>query len=321
MESAFQIKIVRENLALAIAIWAAAQRGVITAAFVPAETEFRNEDGDTVRIQSSLELQDSRELIRCAGNQIRGAFAFSALQTHRALEAVRPGTPLDEPDPDLRAARCVFYLLNQALTRNMMTPVWASPPEYARRFAVPAAGFYLDAAALEGKAITWDQFGGLTRYLSLLEYCRDRAAEAPPVWEKRPEAVIPAVVEAAPALREEPRPDPLTQLRPDVFPPQPVASPPVAAGITPAATPDVPSDGDPVSEFIAAQCTSGPESMSVAKDLYEAYVSWCQQRRLEPLAQRSFGMALTSRGFERRRRGRGKHWWVGVGLKTVQVAG
>jgi phage/plasmid-associated DNA primase len=60
--------------------------------------------------------------------------------------------------------------------------------------------------------------------------------------------------------------------------------------------------------------------MSVAKELYEAYVAWCEQRGLEPLAQRSFGMALTSRGFERRRRGRGKHWWLGVGLLTPELA-
>ena len=34
----------------------------------------------------------------------------------------------------------------------------------------------------------------------------------------------------------------------------------------------------------------------------------------EPLPQRTFGMQLTAQGFQRRRRGKGKHWWTGIGL-------
>ena len=37
------------------------------------------------------------------------------------------------------------------------------------------------------------------------------------------------------------------------------------------------------------------------------------------MAQRSFGMRLTALGFERRRRGKGKHWWMGIDLTESQV--
>ena len=35
---------------------------------------------------------------------------------------------------------------------------------------------------------------------------------------------------------------------------------------------------------------------------------------MDDVSQRSFGMQLTAMGFQRRRRGRGKHWWDGIKL-------
>ena len=79
MESAVQIRLVRENLALTIALWAAAQKGVITAGFLPNQSEVENDDGDLVRVSVPFEVRDNQELVRCVNNQIRGAFALSAL--------------------------------------------------------------------------------------------------------------------------------------------------------------------------------------------------------------------------------------------------
>jgi hypothetical protein len=336
VESAFQIKIVRENLALAISLWAAASKGVITAAFVPAKTEFPAENGEIVKVSSPLELRDNRELIRCTSNQIRGAFAFSALQTHRALEAVCSGSPLEEMDPDLRAARCIFYLLNHALNRDLMSPVWYGTVEYQRRFDVGPAYFSLDLPALEGKAVTWQDFGGLDRYLALLEYCSVRAAEAPPAWQRRvtpaqsaaPAAPADPISPASPTGETSGEVDYPAAALPDndfVTVPPPAATTPSTPSTTAAMDSLIPlSAGDPaadtVTAFIAAQCVTGSEAMSLAKDLYDAYSSWCQEAGRAPLAQRSFGIALTSRGFERRRRGRGKHWWIGVGLLASTLA-
>ena len=271
------IRMVKENLALSIALWAAAQRGAITAAYVPGKTEFKGLDDETITVDTPLQLRDNRELVRCVSNQIRGAFAFSAIQTHRSLEITCKGTPLQEPDPDLKAARCAFYLLNNTMTRDLLAPVWICPPDYRQCFEVRDVPFTLDASSLDGKEVFWDDFGGLQRYIALLQYCSDQ-------------------VEAK--LRQEA---------------EKLAG---AAGAGPAEELALP--GSPpklvVSDFVAARCQVGDDALIIAKDLYQAYLDWCRETGQEPLPQRSFGMQLTAQGFQRRRRGKGRHWWTGVGL-------
>ena len=73
--------------------------------------------------------------------------------------------------------------------------------------------------------------------------------------------------------------------------------------------------------FLAGGCVVGPTVNVMAKDLYSAYLEWCQDVSQEPLLQRSFGMRLTELGFQRRRRGRGRHWWLGVGLADAEEEG
>ena len=77
------------------------------------------------------------------------------------------------------------------------------------------------------------------------------------------------------------------------------------------------SASDPVSQFIGARCMIGPEAQTIAGGLYDEYLNWCQETGQETLGQRSFGMQLTKLGFTRRRRGRGRHWWQGIGLAGV----
>ncbi len=272
------IKMVKENLALSIALWAAAQRGVITAAFIPGKTEFKALTDETVEVDAPLELRDNKDLVRCVSNQIRGAFAFSAIQTYRSLETTYSGTPLQEADPDLKAARCAFYLLNNTMSRDLLAPVWICPPDYRDRFEVSEVAFVLDASALDGKEVFWDDFGGLQPYLALLEYCSDRVALAD----------------------------------------QSLSDPQQVQEQSPAIAPAAASSGErslaAIPDFISARCLVGEEAKIIAKDLYQAYIDWCQEQGQEPLPQRSFGMQLTAQGFQRRRRGKGRHWWTGVGL-------
>ena len=273
------IKMVKENLALSIALWAAAQRGVITATSVPAKTAFKALTNDFVEVDTPLELTDNRELVRCVSNQIRGAFAFSAIQTYRSLETTYKGTPLQEEDPDLKSARCSFYIFNKTMTRNLMTPVWICPPEYRDRYEVSPVPFTLDASALDGKEVYWNDFGGLQRYLSLLEFCCLRVAE-----DSHEALEVPVHSNGA--------------------------SPSIAG-----ASPNGKVSGlEDVLSFVADRCQVGEDSRIIAKDLYQAYIDWCRHRGEQPLAQRSFGMQLTAQGFHRQRRGKGRHWWMGVGL-------
>lgn len=285
MDAAVQIRLVRENLALAIALWGAAQKGVITAGFVPNRSEFLTTDGTLVKVSSPLEIHDSQELVRCVNNQVRGAFAFSVIQANRVLESVFGNSPIQADTSDLQAARCILHLLSKSLSQNLMTPIWVCPPDYRRRFDVSFVSFALDASELDGNKVWWDDFGGLNKYLDLLEFCsvevEGHSIETiySPPEEEVPEDPTPASVEDQPVAGE------LSD-----------------------------SSSDNVSRFIEDRCTTTSEDMTIAKDLYDAYVDWCAQQSEEPLGQRSFGMQLTSMGFQRRRRGRGRHWWLGIGV-------
>ena len=99
MEPFLQIQLGRENLALSIAISAAAQRGVITSAFLPGRVDFIGDSGQNVAVSTPLQLGDNRDLVRCVDNQIRGAFALSAINTHRILESQYGPFPLEDEDP------------------------------------------------------------------------------------------------------------------------------------------------------------------------------------------------------------------------------
>ena len=118
------------------------------------------------------------EVTRGAANQMRGAFALSALQAQRSLEDAFGGEPIREEWPELRAARSAMYLIGLAVNRSILQPVWECPPAYRRVFHIRRIGFTLNASALEGRALSWDDFGGLERYLQLLDYCASSANAA-----------------------------------------------------------------------------------------------------------------------------------------------
>ena len=278
--ASINIQMVRENLALAIAFWAAAQRGVITASSVPSKTAFKALSNDFVEVDTPLELNDSREMVRCVSNLIRSSFAFSAIQTYRSLETTYRGSPLQEEDPDLKGARCIFYILNKTVAQNLLSPVWHCPPEYQSRHEVRDVAFCLDASSLEGKEVFWDDFGGLQRYLALLEYCCLRVAEDTSGIVREPK-----IVDVEPQVKHS------------------------------ASRNGKISSVSDVVVFISDRCQVGEDEKVIAKGLYQNYIEWCYQRGETPLAQRSFGMQLTAQGFQRQRRGKGRHWWMGLGLQ------
>ena len=277
MEPALEIKTVRENLALALGLWAAARTGSITPLHLPAGRVVLTVDsGRPVEVTNTLGLKDQQDLVRCIANQARSAFAFSVLQTHRTLEHLCATQPLQESDADHRSARCTIRLLNGSLSRDMLMPAWECPPEYRQRFEVKPVHFLLDASTLDGKPVLWDDFGGLDQFLSLLDYCAG--------W------VQSGLLETVRSQEGVARPLPGLEDR--------SADPTAGAEL--------------LTEFIESRCVAGPEAQTTAADLYVAYTEWCRESGREPLAQRSFGMRLTALGFHRRRRARGRHWWQGI---------
>ena len=80
--------------------------------------------------------------------------------------------------------------------------------------------------------------------------------------------------------------------------------------------PEPASDQTSLDRFVADCCSVLAEGSSTARDLYIAYLRWCDENRQRPLLQRNFGLGLTGLGFHRRRRGHGRHWWLGIALKN-----
>ncbi len=72
---------------------------------------------------------------------------------------------------------------------------------------------------------------------------------------------------------------------------------------------------NPVARFVGDTCVVKDGEVTSARDLYIAYLRWCDETIEPPMPQRGFGMILSDMGFNRRRRGRGRNWsWWGVGL-------
>ena len=290
MEPALEIRMVWENLALAMAMWAGAKKGLITKDHLPTgNSVVPSGPGTLERVYNPLELRNEQELARCISNQLRGGVTFSAMLTQRTLEQVfgsSPGSsPLNEVDPDLRAARCSIYLLSTALSQGMLAPVWDCKGPYRSRFEVGSISFVLDASNLDGKPVYWEDIGGLEKYLGLLEYLADHLEQLGP---------DPGLLSG-----EQPGQDPDKTVvtdsteGPDQIP--------------------MPLIGDQsLAAFIEARCVLVPESYTIASELYSNYLGWCEGTGQHPLVQRSFGIQLTKLGFTRKRRGRGRHWWKGL---------
>jgi P4 family phage/plasmid primase-like protien len=69
---------------------------------------------------------------------------------------------------------------------------------------------------------------------------------------------------------------------------------------------------DTVGGFIAECCLTGPHYRAKADELYDAYKRWCERNRVADDGQRVFGMALTEKGYERKKSH--GNWWLGIAL-------
>jgi putative DNA primase/helicase len=65
--------------------------------------------------------------------------------------------------------------------------------------------------------------------------------------------------------------------------------------------------------FLEEKCVINKLVEAKAKDLYHAYLEWCEEVGEKPTSQRRFGMALTERGFERKKV-HGTYVYSGIGL-------
>lgn len=69
-------------------------------------------------------------------------------------------------------------------------------------------------------------------------------------------------------------------------------------------------------QFMSEVCVVSAKEACTARDLYVAYLRWCDLNQIPPVLQRTFGLGLSEIGFQRRRRNHGKHWWLGLSVAT-----
>ena len=312
-----------------MALFVASHRGLISAAFFPSGAEIELPDGEIIDAGIPLDLPDQQSLLRCAGNQIRSAFALSALQTHRELTMAYGDAPLSEPDADLRAVRAVIHLIDRSLDQNLLAPAWDVPTGYRQTFTAPALGFAFDGIHCHNQEIRWEHFGGLSRFLDLtlfVSYCIDGVDV--PMAARAATGDYGAIGELAAlhssdafnwelAFAEAGYGSGSGRLRHNS--PAVAGSDPSAGWVAPDSLPQ-PRIGiasqatkcGPVEDFVANACSTGDKAMTLAGDLYTSYARWCLENGYLAHSQRKFGLELRARGYQRKRRGKGRHWWLGV---------
>ena len=320
-----------------MAVYAASHQGLITATLVSNRADLRLDSGDIFDANVPLYVTDHRSLLRTAANQVRSSFAISAMQTQREAEtafgSVSHATyPATEPPLDpLWTARAVTYLIAQSVALDLMAPTWRIPPEFRRGYAIAEIGLVLDASGLHGEEVRWGHFGGLTCYLDLIlfmSHCLDGVEITTALQESTgnygtmgllADLQSDGVPSASPITentgygsgsgrlnRRSPwavtieTDAPAGWIAPD-GPPEPRIT--VASQAT---------EMGPIDDFLADACTTGSRSMNLAGDLYTSYANWCLDHGYLAHSQRKFGLELRARGYERKRRGKGRHWWIGV---------
>ena len=339
-----RVRLARENLGLAIGVYAASHRGLISPTLAPARLELTRRDGRPFDLDLPLVVSDQRSLLRATGNQVRAAFILAALQTQGEAERVfgpvgdAPAPAPDHPDASLWTARCAAGLIAASVGADPMAPAWRIPPAFRCRHAIPALNFALDATELDGREVRWGHFGGLPRYLDLtlfLSYCLDGidAATALPAALGRHGAIDAMALRPS---RQAPPASPVGDAggygsgsgRPARRGGQPDgingAETAAAGWVAPEGPPEPAfavasqaTEHGPIDAFVASACATASQAMTLAGELYTAYARWCLDQGYLAHSQRKFGLELRALGYERKRRGKGRHWWIGVAPRLM----
>ena len=338
-----EIRLVKENLAFAVALWKAVSSGRLSPESFRQQQRSDSPGFGGERDRPPNEL--SAELARGAGNQMRAAFALAALQARRSLAVAFPGEPIEEEFPELRTALSVMHLIALAVQRSVIQPVWECPTPYRRLFHIKRLGLRLNATGLGGRALSWDDFGGLEVYLELLEYCAASADAVPEEGYGDAPLILPfhlSRLEASGVIGAPQDIEPPTEVLPmrppsgytengqprfpfpakeaedkeDTEDASPAPTPATEASAAAAPGPGMTADArrEVVDRFLGERCETGIGRRILAGELYADFVSWCEAKEVDAISQRAFGLCLRAAGLTRKRRGHGKHWWMGVGL-------
>ena len=77
---------------------------------------------------------------------------------------------------------------------------------------------------------------------------------------------------------------------------------------------------DVLGTFLGDRCVVRPNVSATAKELYAAYVEWCEETGEKPLTQKAIGQRLAERGLETARLHGGVRAWKGIALRDEKTA-
>lgn len=87
------------------------------------------------------------------------------------------------------------------------------------------------------------------------------------------------------------------------------------------ATDEYRAEQDTIAAFLSDCCVVTPTAKAAIRDVYKAYLTWCETNGERPVSQRELGSRLVERGFERRRAHGGMWVWQGIGLVDLGYQG
>ena len=87
------------------------------------------------------------------------------------------------------------------------------------------------------------------------------------------------------------------------------------------ATENYRAEQDIIAAFLNDCCVIMPTAKAAIRDVYKAYITWCEENGERPLSQRELGTRLVERGFERGRAHGGTWVWQGIGLVNRGYSG
>ncbi len=94
-----------------------------------------------------------------------------AIAADEALNRHFGNQPLEEPDLQRRAARCIVYMIRCTGAHQPIRPIWVCKGPYNQVFEVPYLNVRLDCPSVDGQPVKASDFGGWSKLKMLVEFC------------------------------------------------------------------------------------------------------------------------------------------------------
>ena len=210
-------------------------------------------------------------------NNFKSTFAFTVIELDAIFRSIYSSHPVAEKDINVRYIRVLIALLGSSLINDPMNPVWDCPADFSDVYEAHNPYRKFDARGIDGKPLDWDQFGGVEGFVIILQNALEIVLD-----NEARQTVVNSYVPNELRLRSRKRSEQYEHLR----------------------------------DFIMEECQISDSAMSLAGRVFASYEEWATAAGITPLSQRGFGIGLGEFGFERKRRGQGKHWWMGISLMS-----